>query len=113
MKKLLFIIVVLLSLSCNKNKWRKLESIRTDVHITDVNVYKYSKVQGYIIYKGIKMDVDNGNTGYYHKKYDLYPGDIIRQSIVIYMKEDYNNDPYKNDVVLSTSDLNLTYYERK
>jgi hypothetical protein len=115
MKKLIYLLLIILITSCAGNKqedFNKLEVIQNaDVHIIKVFVAKYSKVIGCINYKGIILEVDNGNTGYYHKKYNLVPGQVIKTMVIVYQKNVYNNDPYKSDVMLSTSDIDVSQYE--
>ena len=115
MKILLFVILIIVLNSCSSkvNEYFYSETIYTQVHITEVNEYKYSKVQGYIIYKGIKLDVDNGNSGYYHKKYRLNTGDVIYKKVTIFQSSHYDNDPYKYSVLLSTSDIDFSEFEIK
>lgn len=110
----IFLITFLLQSCCgNDNDYTKIETITTDVYISSVDTYKYSKVVGYLYYKGIRLDVDNGNSGYYYKEYNLRPGDVIKANVSIYQHNYRGSDPYKNDVILSTSDLDLIQYETK
>ena len=113
MKNYIFVLFGIIFFGCsgNKNNYNVLENINTNCYITKVSKYKYSKIQGYIYYKGIKLDIDNGNTGYYYKTYNLKEGDIIVANITVYQREYSSNNPYKNDLILSTSDLDATKYE--
>jgi hypothetical protein len=83
----------------------KSETITTDVHITSVTHYKYSKVRGYIIYKDITLEIDNGSTGYYYKKYSLKPGDVVKKSVTVYQ------ETTATGVLLSASTVNFSEYE--
>lgn len=85
----------------------KQETITTDVVITDVTVSKYSVVKGIVVHNGISMNVDNGTTGYYYKRYNLAPNQIIKQNLTF----SYYND-YKGYVVM-VNDLDVTQYEQK
>lgn len=51
------------------------------------------------------MYIDNGNTGYHYKKYNLWEGRIIRTQITVYQNYEGNR------LVLTPSDLNLSMYE--
>jgi len=110
-----FFIIILLFIaygcSSNHSEYEIVENINTNCYITKVSTFKYSKVQGYIYYKGIKLEINNGNSGYYYKKYNLKSGDVIITNITIYKRLYYAMDPYKNDLILSTSDIDVTNYE--
>jgi hypothetical protein len=111
----LIIIIVCLSFGCTNNTSKPIcyETVNTSVYITNVFTAKYSKVQGYIYYRNFKLDIDNGNTGYYYKKYNLTSGDIINGNVTIYQQSYYSNNPYKNDLILSTSEVDFSKYEIK
>lgn len=91
MKKTILLSVILLSLvlmfpSCvlSTDGYIRKETITASVVIDQVGVYKYSKVEGHINYDGFKIHVDNGNTGYYYKKYRLVEGQTILVPLTIY-----------------------------
>ncbi len=107
---LCFIFVMLLS-SCEEDKAFKVDTIETEVAITHVGVYKYSKIQGCINYHGIILDVDNGNSGYYYKHYNLKPGNRVKRIVRVYYHLYQDNNPYKNAIVLSTGEVNFRDYE--
>ena len=111
-KALLFLITCFL-ISCGppRNEYIKSETIYTDVYVTEVGVYKYSKIQGYIIYNNLKLEVDNGNNGYYYKRYSIKPGEKIKRRVIVYQQYYYTTNPYKDDLILSTSDVDFSDYE--
>ena len=106
MKYLIVIILFLYSCNNKQEKYFKSETITTDFYITDVNVYKYSKVKGYIIYNNIKVPIDNGNTGYYYKKYNRKPGDILKSHIIL----NYFSTNYGYEIVFG--DVNISKFEK-
>lgn len=111
MKKYLKIILLFVGIfysCCDQNKIIKSEKIITDVYITDVFKAKYSKIQGYIYYNNIKLEIDNGNSGYYYKNYSIKVGQKIKRSVIVYQRFYITNDPYKNDIILSTSDIDFS-----
>lgn len=108
MKKILLILITLIVISCNQTKDFYLsERITTNVYITNVSVAKYTKIIGYVIYKGIMIDVDNGNTGYYYKHYKIKKGDVVVRTLTIYHSQIATGSPYKKGVGLTTSDINF------
>lgn len=114
MKQLLLLITIFIFLGCNSSKYEdyiKSETINTECYIYHVGQYKYSKVQGYVYYHGIKIEVDNGNTGYYYKKYKIKPGDIINVQVTIYQKYAFTTNPYSDDIVLHASEIDVNKYE--
>lgn len=113
MKKILLCLILAITFfSCNNsNTLIDTKYVTTDFYITHVATNKYSKVQGYIIYNGIKLQCDNGNTGYYYKKYNLKPGDIINQTFTVYVYNYFTNNPYSDDVRIHVSDVNVFNYE--
>jgi hypothetical protein len=104
-----FLLFVGIFYSCNQNdKIITSEKIITDVYITDVFKAKYSKIQGYIYYNNIKLEIDNGNSGYYYKNYSIKAGQKIKRSVIVYQRYYFTTDPYKNDIILSTSDIDFS-----
>ena len=112
MKKIFFVLILICSFSCARKGYEFVnsETIYTDVYITEVRKAKYSKIEGTIYYNNIKMDIDNGNDGYYYKDYNLHAGDVVKRKVTIYQQAHYSNNPYKNDVLLSTSDVDFSDY---
>jgi len=82
------------------------EVIRTDFNVTKVSVYKYSSVDGFIVYDNKRIYLDNGNTGYYYKDYNLEPGQTISTIVTIYYHS--THDGYK----LVFSDIDVSKYEK-
>lgn len=85
----------------------KAEEITELFTVTDIVTAKRSKVVGYINYKGILVKIDNGLSGYYHKKYNLSVGDII--TVKLYVSYYYTYDGYE----LKFGNLDLKKYEIK
>jgi hypothetical protein len=92
MKKILFILGVLMICSCAPRNMDEVqnETVYTNIHITSVEQYKYSRIEGYIFYNGIKLPILNGSTGYYYKKYIIKPGDIVKKNVTVYIEYEYN-----------------------
>lgn len=96
MKKLIYILLIITLISCdNKADEYFINSIKQDeiigikplktkVHITKYFTGKHTKIYGYVIINGIKYDVNNGNTGYYYKNYNIRPDDIVDANIIFY-----------------------------
>ncbi len=94
--------------SCNKGyEYQKVETVYADVHITHVAEYKYSKVEGYIIYNNIILNVDNGNSGYYHKKYSLKKGDVVKRNVTVFHQINYDK------TTLYSKEVDFYEYELK
>jgi hypothetical protein len=85
----------------------KKETISIDFHIKYINTMKYSKVRGYVFYKGFKIYINNGNSGYYYKKYNLKENDIIKVNLNIY----YYDHSYSNGYETFFGDVDLSKYE--
>lgn len=115
MRKFIFLFALIITLSScvSKNEHFSSETVLTNVYVTKVSVYKYSKIQGYIMYNGIKLEIDNGNSGYYHKKYRINNGDVILRRVTVFQSDHYDNNPYKYSVLLSTSEIDFSDYEIK
>ena len=67
-----------------KPKYESVRTVQTDVTITHISVGKYTNVEGFIDYCNIRIPVDNGGTGYYHKKYGLTVGQRVQCTATIY-----------------------------
>lgn len=114
MKKIIlitFLLLVLSSCSNSSDGYINKINITTNYTITRVSIGKYTKVIGYINNGGFKYTVTNGNTGYYYKKYSLKEGDIIKINIDLYQYRYNTNNPYKDDSLITTSDVDLSLYE--
>jgi hypothetical protein len=108
---LFIILMALLFVFCSCGKRHdepfKEETITTDVVITDVTVAKYTKVTGTINLNGCGVSVDNGNSGYYYKTYNLHANQIIQETLTIYYY------PEHNGYSVVVGDLDVTKYETK
>jgi len=106
MKKIIYLFLLFGLFSCaGQPKDGYTETVTADVYIYKMYTGKYSKVYGYFMYRGLKMYIDNGNSGYHYKKYNLWEGRIIRTQITVY--QNYEGDR----LILTPSDLNLSMYE--
>ncbi len=106
-KKLIFLCVILTTIiSCDKPN-TQYETITTDFYITNTYTAKYSKVIGYVKYKDLILYADNGNSGYYYKKYNLSAGDTVKVTLDVYKTWEGRG------LVLTTSDIDLSEYELK
>ena len=93
--------VVFSSCSNKSDGYFKHDTVNTTYYVNDVSKAKYSKVKGYIIYKNIKVPIDNGNKGYYYKDYSLNVGDEIETTIDIY----YYSTSYGYELVFGDVDV--------
>lgn len=96
MKKLIYTLLVITLISCNSktgdyiinsikhDEIISIKPLKTKVHITGYAPAKYTKIYGYVIINGNKYDVHNGNSGYYHKSYNIRIDDIVEANIVLY-----------------------------
>jgi hypothetical protein len=108
MKKVIYLFLLFGLFSCaGAPKDGYTETVIADVYIYKMYTGKYSKVEGYFMYRGLKMYIDNGNSGYHYKKYNLWEGRIIRTQITVY--QNYEGDR----LILSPSDLNVSMYEKE
>lgn len=98
-------------MSCDRNEYKIVDNLKAEIYITKVQKAKYSKIQGYFYWHGIKLEVTNGNSGYHYKTYNLKEGDVIKANIIIYQQIYSTTDPYKDDIILSTSDIKAEIYE--
>ena len=64
--------------------WNHLDRIELPVTVINVLNGKYTRIEGYVHYKGILMYVNNGHSGYYRKKYSLKEGDVINIEFDVY-----------------------------
>lgn len=105
--KVLLLVVSLLIVSCGKRTdgYFKRETIDVKVKITYVSRAKYSKVEGYFVRDGIQVPIDNGNSGYHYKTYNLKEGQVINCRIYKYYTS--IRDGYK----VEFSDLDVSKYE--
>mgnify|MGYP003651861114 FL=1 len=103
----LYLVLALVITSCSTKTegYLKKETINTEFKIQDIITCKYTGVNGYIIYNGIKVHVDNGSNGYYYKKYKLSEGQTIKVTVNIY----YYSTPYGYE--LRFSDIDVSKYE--
>ena len=108
MKKLILLLTLLLLQSCMSSfKTSRIDTINTNVYVTNVYTAKYSRVEGYIIYKNQKIFVNNGSSGYYYKKYNIHIGECLpNQRITIYKVKSSNEITYKG------SDIDIKYLEK-
>jgi hypothetical protein len=73
-----------------RNERMKIGSFSGICYIQRVIPAKYSKVYGIILYEGkIPIQIDNGMTGHYHKKYALNPGVHVSISDIPVYKDTY------------------------
>ena len=82
------------------------QTITTTFTVEEVVYLKYSKVKGYIVHNSFRVPIDNGNSGYYYKEYDLERGQKIKTDISIY----YYSVP--GGYRLSFSDIDVSKYEK-
>lgn len=107
MKKLILLLTLLLLQSCSSFESTPIDTINTNVYITNVSTAKYSRVEGYIIYKNQKIFVNNGSSGYYYKNYNIRIGECLpNQRITIYKVKSFNEISYKS------SDIDVKYLEK-
>ena len=90
-----------------KDNTIKYDFINTTFYVTNVSTAKYSKIEGYIIYKDILLHCDNDLSGYYYKKYNINRGDKIKVDVKIYQI------PQGDDVVLKVKDVDFRKYEKR
>jgi len=109
MKKLIILLITFIFISCEEYTYKEIDSLDTTVHITEVYTAKRSKVYGYIIYKNIKLPIDNGGSGYHYKKYNLSQGDTLPNTRVTIYQKFING---KKDIIY-TSELDVSWYEIK
>lgn len=71
----------------------KKEIVYVGVHITEVRKAKYSKIEGFVVYQGIKFYIDNGQQGYHYKEYNLSRNDVVTLPLtfVYYSSTDDNS----------------------
>jgi hypothetical protein len=104
-----FVVFTILSItlvSCmGPQKPAEYVTITTQFYVTDIIVAKYSRVEGYIIYKGNQIPAHNGSSGYYYKKYSLKPGDVINVQVDI----STSNNGF-DATTLRTSGVDLSSY---
>lgn len=111
MKSKIFILSTLITIflfSCrNKPVILKQEYINVQFVIHSVKTYKYSKVEGYFTYQGIDIWADNGNTGYYYKRYNLSKNQVIPMKICLtYIQTNYGYAVYTDDIDVSKYEIN-------
>ena len=109
MKNFIVIILLFMMFGCAKSYSDRTgyDFITTDFYITDVYKAKYSRVEGYIIYKGFTLHCDNGSSGYYYKDYNLKPGHKIQIDVKICQI------PTGKDMLLHVDDIDISKFEKK
>lgn len=100
------LLLVLLGSCARQNEQKDAyDFIKAKFHVTDVYKAKYSRVEGYVVYKGILLYTSNGGSGYYYKDYNLNKGNVIDVDVTIYLK------PYRNGMFIYAGDLDLNKFE--
>jgi hypothetical protein len=116
MKKLILFFTIVLILSGCAGYQENIvytDTIITDVRITEVHYAKYSKIQGYIMYKGMMLYIDNGHGGYYYNRYRINPGDNISRTVTVTCHYENSSNPYKPNLILSTLAVDFSDFEIK